>query len=129
MVRALIGVWLFAGLRVDEIRRLELDCVRREEGRDEKTSAPFPICLLHVPANKTSRAFSKPVDPLVGELVAAWQAVRAPQPDLVDRKTRQRRQFLFCVRGELIGLSYLNSHLIPYSAAKPLSRNMIRVAP
>jgi integrase len=118
MVRALVGVWLFAGLRVDEIRRLELECVQREEGRDEKTSTPFPICLLHVPANKTSRAFSKPVDPLVGELVTAWQAVRPPQPDLVDRKTRQRRQFLFCVRGELVGLSYLNSHLIPVLCRK-----------
>ena len=113
MVRALIGVWLFAGLRIDEIRRLELDCVRREEGRDDQTGAPFPICLLHVPANKTSRAFSKPVDPLVGELIDAWRAVRSPQPDLVDRKTQQRRQFLFCVRGELIGETYLNAHLIP----------------
>ncbi|WP_425005590.1 tyrosine-type recombinase/integrase [Mycolicibacterium sp. S3B2] len=118
MVRALIGVWLFAGLRVDEIRRLELDCVRREEGRDDTTGTPFPICLLHVPANKTSRAFSKPVDPLVGELIDAWQAIRPPQPDLVDRKTRQRRQFLFCVRSELVGLSYLNSHLIPVLCRK-----------
>ena len=118
MVRALIGVWLFAGLRIDEIRRLERDCVQRDEGRDEKTGTPFPICLLHVPANKTSRAFSKPVDPLVGELIEAWRAVRPPQPDLHDRKTRQRQQFLFCVRGEPIGLSYLNSHLIPVLCRK-----------
>jgi hypothetical protein len=41
MVRALSGVWLFAGLRIDEIRRLELDCVRREEGRDDKTGNHF----------------------------------------------------------------------------------------
>lgn len=118
MVRALIGVWLFAGLRIDEIRRLELNCVRRDEGRDDKTGAPFPICLLHVPANKTSRAFSKPVDPLVGELIDAWRAIRPPQPDLIDRKTRQRQQFLFCVRGELIGSSYLNAHLIPVLCRK-----------
>lgn len=118
MVRALIGVWLFAGLRIDEIRRLERDCVRRDEVRDEKTGTPFPICLLHVPANKTSRAFSKPVDPLVGELIDAWRAVRPPQPDLHDRKTRQRQQFLFCIRGELIGQTYLNAHLIPVLCRK-----------
>ncbi|KMO74276.1 tyrosine-type recombinase/integrase [Mycolicibacterium obuense] len=118
MVRALIGVWLFAGLRIDEIRRLELECTRRDEGRDDKTGAPFPICLLQVPANKTSRAFSKPVDPLVGELIDAWRAVRPSQPDLIDRKTRQRQQFLFCVRGELIGSSYLNAHLIPVLCRK-----------
>ena len=28
MIRALVGVWLFGGLRMDEIRRLELHCVR-----------------------------------------------------------------------------------------------------
>ncbi|MEV5872490.1 transposase [Streptomyces tendae] len=28
MIRALVGVWLFGGLRMDEIRRLELECVR-----------------------------------------------------------------------------------------------------
>ncbi|MDX8056722.1 hypothetical protein SK571_45775, partial [Lentzea sp. BCCO 10_0798] len=29
MVRALVGVWLFAGCRIDEIRRLDIDCTER----------------------------------------------------------------------------------------------------
>ena len=28
VLRALVGLWLFAGCRIDEIRRLELDCIR-----------------------------------------------------------------------------------------------------
>ncbi|PKW18677.1 tyrosine-type recombinase/integrase [Saccharopolyspora spinosa] len=113
MVRALVGVWLFAGCRIDEIRRLDVDCIQRDEGRDEQTGEPFPICLLRVPQNKTTGEFTKPVDPIVGQLVEAWQHVRPPQPDIEDRKTGQRRQFLFCVRGQLIGRSYLNDTVLP----------------
>jgi integrase len=113
MVRALVGVWLFAGLRIDEIRRLELDCVVWDQASDEQTGQPYPICLLRVPQNKTSGPFSKPVDPLVGQLIEAWQLVRPPQPDLEDRKTGQRRQHLFCHRGQGIGRDYLNKKLLP----------------
>jgi len=113
MVRALVGVWLFAGCRVDEIRRLELECVTHDEGHDEDTGEPYPVCLLHVPANKTFPAFSKPVDPLVGQLIDVWKLVRPPQPLLTDRKTGQQREFLFSYRGQLIGASYLNETVIP----------------
>ncbi|PBC47257.1 hypothetical protein CJ177_43950 [Rhodococcus sp. ACPA1] len=44
MVRALVGVWLFAGCRTDEIRRRELDCVDQDEDRDDKTATAMPIC-------------------------------------------------------------------------------------
>jgi hypothetical protein len=44
---------------------------------------------------------------------AAWQHVRPSQPLLQDRKTGQHREFLFCVRGQLVGGAYLNDHLIP----------------
>jgi integrase len=113
MVRALVGVWLFAGCRIDEIRRLEVDCVQRDEGRDEKTGETFPICLLRVPQNKTSRPFTKPVDPIVGQLIDAWKHVRPPQPKIVDRKTGEHREFLFCVRGTPIGRAYLNDTVLP----------------
>jgi integrase len=113
MVRALVGTWLFAGLRIDEIRRLEVDCVTWDQGTEEQTGQPYPICLLHVPQNKTSGPFNKPVDPIVGQLIGAWQQVRLPQPLLADRKTGQHRQFLFCYRGQLVGAAYLNDHLIP----------------
>lgn len=113
MVRAMVGVWLFGGCRVDEIRRLELDCVTWDQGTDDTTGEPFTICLLHIPQNKTSRPFNKPVDPLVGQLINAWQLIRPPQPDLIDRKTGQRRQHLFCHRGQLVGKDYVNHNLLP----------------
>lgn len=113
MVRALVGVWLFAGCRIDEIRRLDVDCIDRDEGRDEKTGEIFPICMLRVPQNKTSRPFTKPVDPIVGQLIDAWKLVRPPQPKIVDRKTGEYREFLFCVRGEQIGRAYLNDTVLP----------------
>ncbi|WP_201791351.1 tyrosine-type recombinase/integrase [Aeromicrobium sp. PE09-221] len=118
MVRALVGVWLFGGCRIDEIRRLELECITWDQAVDETTGEPYRVCLLHVPANKTSRAFSKPVDPLVGELIETWQAVRGEQPDLMDRKTGRYRQHLFCVRGQLVSQTYLNDKLIPILCAK-----------
>lgn len=113
MVRAMVGVWLFGGCRVDEIRRLELDCVTWDEGTDDTTGEPFTICLLHIPQNKTSRPFNKPVDPVVGQLIDAWKLIRPPQPDLIDRKTGQKRQHLFCHRGQLVGKDYLNKNILP----------------
>lgn len=113
MMRALVGVWLFAGCRIDEIRRLELDCVIWDEGTDDQTGETYPICLLRIPANKTSGPFTKPVDPVVGQVIEAWKLVRPPQPDIADRKTGQRRQHLFCHRGQLIGSSYLNDRVLP----------------
>ncbi|WUH99662.1 hypothetical protein OHR68_40295 [Spirillospora sp. NBC_00431] len=47
------------------------------------------------------------------QLIEAWKLVRAPQPDITDRKTRQRRQHLFTHRGQLVGDGYLNDHVIP----------------
>lgn len=123
MVRALVGVWLFAGCRIDEIRRLDIDCIDRDEGRDEKTGETFPICLLRVPQNKTSRPFSKPVDPVVGQLIDAWKHVRPPQPKIIDRKTGEHREFLFCVRGEQIGRPTSTTLSCPRSAARQESPN------
>lgn len=91
---------------------MELDCVVWDQGHDEHTGRAYPICLLRVPQNKTPGPFTKPVDPLVGELIDAWKQVRPAQPDLADRKTGQRRQHLFCHRGQLVGDAYLNTTLI-----------------
>lgn len=113
MLRAMVGVWLFAGCRMDELRRLDLDCITWDEGTDQRTGETYPICLLHIPQNKTSLPFAKPVDPLVGELIDAWKLVRPPQPDLADRKTGLPRQHLFCHRGQLVGNAYLNENIIP----------------
>jgi len=45
------------------------------------------VCDLHVPVNKTSFAFTKPVDEIVGDAVRSWEAERPEQPPLLDEKT------------------------------------------
>ena len=58
------------------------------------------VCLLDVPAHKTGTAFTKPVDPLVGKAIEAWEAVRPDQPRMLDRKTGERVDFLFAFRAQ-----------------------------
>lgn len=119
LVRALAITWLFAGLRSDELARLRLGCIRWQ--RNEVTAGRPPteetlkeaVCLLDVPTHKTGTAFTKPVDPLVGQAIAAWEAVRPVQPPLLDRRTGESVQFLFCYRATRVAKAYLNAGLIP----------------
>jgi integrase len=114
MLRALAVVWLFAGLRSDELSRLRVGCARQQTVvTGEQPEESKPLCLLDIPVHKTGRAFTKPVDPLVGEAITAWEAVRPVQPDLVDPKTDERVQFLFCYRAKRLSKTYLNKTLIP----------------
>ena len=114
MLRALAVVWLFAGLRSDELSRLRVGCARQQTVvTGEPPEESKPLCLLDIPVHKTGRAFTKPVDPLVGEAIAAWEAVRPAQPDLVDPKTGEQVQFLFCYRAKRLSKTYLNKTLIP----------------
>jgi hypothetical protein len=73
MLRALGVVWLFAGLRASEIARLRVGCVRWNTvaGADPPSDARS-TCLLDVPVTKTSTAFTKPVDRVVGEAIEEW---------------------------------------------------------
>jgi hypothetical protein len=67
MLRALTMMWLFSGLRCDEMQRLRVGSIRwKGVETNESQNATKQTCLLHVPVNKTSTAFVKPVDPLVG---------------------------------------------------------------
>jgi hypothetical protein len=64
LLRALALVWLFGGLRSDEIVRLRVGCVRWQRnapnaGRDAGL-ADDTVCLLDVPVHKTGTAFTKP---------------------------------------------------------------------
>jgi len=119
MIRALAVVWLFSGLRSDEIVRLRVGCTRLQELPRESTPAAEQtrperrVCLLDVPIHKTGRAFTKPVDPLVAEAIAIWEAVRPAQPNLIDRKTGESVQLLFCYRAKPLAKTYLNASLIP----------------
>lgn len=126
MIRALAIVWLFSGLRRNEILRLRLGCIRWQETKENKSSHGTDenkICLLDVPVNKTSTAFTKPVDKILGKTVNLWEAKRPPQPAWLDPKTGEKVQLLFSYRGQRIGITYLNKTLIPllcHKAGVPL---------
>ena len=123
MVRAMVVVWLFTGLRRDEFRRLRVGCVRWQ-----RQDVPVPgtgevlrensICWLDVPIHKTGTAFTKAVDRIVGEVIEAWERVRPVQPASVDSKTAEVVHYLFSYRGKQIGLGYLNDSLIPLLCQK-----------
>lgn len=121
MVKALVLVWLFSGLRRNEIARLRVGCIRWQSG-EEKTDNQ-PVCLMHVPVNKTGTAFSKPVDGVVGRAVELCESTRPPQPCSLDLKTGEQVQGLFSHRGRGISPSYINKVVIPLlcrKAAVPL---------
>src|SRR5712691_4095009 len=120
LLRSAAVLWTHAGLRTDELSRLEVGCVRElmpgidpelQEERDREVADL--VCLLSVPANKTSGAFTKPVGKVVAQYVEAWRAARGQQPILLDRKTRQPTHHLFMHRGRKLGNRFLNEVLIP----------------
>jgi integrase len=113
MVKALTVVWLFCGLRVDEIWRLRVGCTRKQWN-----ASPEAVCDLDVPVNKTSQAFTKPVDQIVGESVREWEAERPKQPPAVDEKTGELVHFLFMFRSRRIARPYINNTLVPILCRK-----------
>ena len=116
LVRAVALLWLFAGLRVDEIVRLRVGAIRWQTSTED--GAGQDVCLLDVPTNKTATAFTKPVDPAVGRAIEAWQTVRPTQPPFPDRKTGQLVDMLLAYRGAQLGEKYVNRTLIPLLCAK-----------
>jgi integrase len=124
LVKALAVAWLFTGLRRDELVRLRVGCIRwqSQDGSPGAASAHVPgddaTCLLDVPTHKTGASFTKPVDPLVGEFIAHWEARRPTQPLLIDRKTGTRVAVLFAFRGRAIPKEYVNDNLIPLLCRK-----------
>ena len=74
MVRALAVTWCYSALRSDEIKRLLVGCIRWQweqdmQSEDGETVPADATCFLHVPVNKTSTAFWKPVYALVGTCI------------------------------------------------------------
>jgi integrase len=94
---AIVVVWLFAGLRSNELRRLERDCIRWEYSLLETNGEGVQpsICYLMVPTNKYKPEFRKPVAGEVGKALEAWLAVRPAQPPIIDPKTLHREDKLF----------------------------------
>jgi integrase len=126
MVRALAMLWLFTGLRSNEIHRLRTGCARLQtpQSTEPQTSHNGSdnnaqmVCLLDIPVTKTSTAFTKPVDPIVGEAINAWQQLRPPQPRFIDQRTGEMVDMLFAFRGRRVSLVYLNRVLIPLLCRK-----------
>ena len=117
LVRVVALLWLFAGLRVDEILRLRVGAIRWQTAPDD-TGDGGRVCLLDVPVNKTTSAFTKPVDRLVGEAIESWQAIRPTQPRFADRKTGELVDMLLAYRGARLGEKYINRVLVPLLCSK-----------
>jgi integrase len=116
LMRALALIWLFGGLRSDELIRLRIGCIRWESA--STGNGAQPICYLDVPPNKTGSAFTKPVDPLVGQAIADWEAMRPEQPTAMDRRIGERVHFLFFYRARRVAKAYINEGLIPILCRK-----------
>jgi integrase len=124
MIRAITLTWLFSGQRSDEIARLRVGCVRWQHdgipisGDGDQVLARDAVCLLDVPVHKTGAAFTKPVDPLLGKAIEAWQAMRPDQPKMLDPKTGERAEFLFAIRAKRVAKHYINERIIPMLCRK-----------
>jgi integrase len=123
MIRALTMVWLFAGLRNDEIIRLRVGCAARREyrkrvGGGAEVVEGGALCFLEVPANKTSAGYVKPLDAAVGDAIAEWERVRSAAPAGVDDKTGEAVDYLFTYRLRRVGRFYINQTLIPLLCGK-----------
>lgn len=114
LVKAICILWLFGGLRSDEIIRMRVGCIHWVAGEVDKRK----ICILHVPFNKTSRAFNKPVDSIIGEYIEIWEKERGIQPQIHEEKTGEIVNYLFMYKGNRIGKDYINGSLIPLLCRK-----------
>jgi integrase len=124
LIRAVTLTWLFSGPRSDEVSRLRVGCIRWQHaglpipGDSREILAEDAVCLLDVPVHKTGTAFTKPVDPIVGQAIEAWQALRPSQPKRLDRKTVERIDMLFSVRAQPVAKEYINHTIIPALCGK-----------
>lgn len=126
MVKALAVVWVFSGLRPDEIRRLPLGCIRYTRETNDQ------ICWLDVPANKRNPAYTKPVDSVLGAAVTAWEHSRPNSPQTIDLKSGQTLAYLFADAGKHISQHYLTRTLIPLlcrAAGVPQTDSYGRITP
>lgn len=122
MIRALAVVWLFCGLRKDDIRSLRVGCIRwiePDQVKPDGDETPTPdlegrICLLDIPPGKNGRPHTKAVDAIVGKAIQAWETIRPEQSLFTDRRTSEQVHYLFAYRSQRLGDPYLNKSLIPF---------------
>ena len=123
MVQAIVIVWLFAGLRSNEIYRLRVGCVRWQKNDVilPGTNEVIPkdaVCYLDIPVNKTKTSYTKPIDRILGEAVEAWEKIRPDQPPTVDPKDGSIAHYLFFYRGRKVGRTYINHSIIAMLCSK-----------
>jgi integrase len=109
-IKALTVVWLVSGLRIDEIRRLEVGCTTWDESDASKAKK---FCYLKIPANKGGGEYVKPVAGIVGLAIEEWESKRPSYAQIYDEKGRKKVNFLFFFKGQQLGANYLNKTLIP----------------
>ncbi|MFD7065587.1 hypothetical protein ACFV9J_40480, partial [Streptomyces sp. NPDC059906] len=123
LVHALTLAWLFSGQRSDEIARLRVGCIRWQHdsttitGNSDQVLARDAVCLLDVPTHKTGTSFSKPVDPILGQALDTWQAVRPQQPKCTDRRRGEHVDQLFAFRARRVSSGYINNTVSVFSRA------------
>lgn len=123
MLRAIILVWLFSGLRSDELSRLRVGCISwqsvvENESTNKENKTNPTVCFLTVPTGKTATEFIKPVDGVVGQAIETWEQVRPKQPMLPDEKTGGMVHYLFSYRHRRVGNKYINDVIIPILCRK-----------
>jgi integrase len=124
LVRAVTLAWLFSAQRSDGIARLRVGCIRWQHhstpiaGDATDILARDAVCLLDVPTHKTGTAFTKPVDPIPGQAIDAWQTIRRTQPSFTDRRTGESVHLLFAARARRISTDYINNTIIPMLCRK-----------
>ena len=84
------------------------------------TDAPSGVDVLADMANRRviRRYTDKPVDPVLGQALDAWQAVRPAQPKFTDRRTGELVDLLFAFRARKISTTYINNTVIPVLCRK-----------
>ncbi|MEU9457176.1 hypothetical protein [Streptomyces sp. NPDC048277] len=128
LLRVLSLTWLFSGLHSDEIARLRVGCVRWQHegfpipGDSDEVLARDAVCLLDVPTHKTGTSFTKPVDPLLGKAIEAWQELRPQQPKMLDRKTSEYVDLLVAKRARRVARPTSTGRSSRRSARRPASR-------
>ena len=88
LVRALALTWLFAAQRSDEIVRLRVGCIRWQHGRWRYRHRSRSACSIS-PSTRRAAAFTKPVDPVLGRAIEAWES-GAPGAAAHDRPQDRR---------------------------------------
>lgn len=123
MIQAMAVIWTHAGLRSNEIARLEKHCARDQTSdvvhEDGTVVNAGTLCYLDVPAGKTFKAFVKPVGKVVKDRIDAWLEERpVNQAELLDERTGRKVSYLFQFRGRRVGRTIINSTIIPMLCAK-----------